>query len=197
VRLKALGVGQRVAPVARRQASHISCEWGGALPSCHLCSPTALPSVLLLVRAWLCQDIVPEELAHSAGPAAPAGFTPLARISAPYHRAGGGHLRRGRQRVRAGPAVPAETTSFTYDAARGHRAGWGHLQRDHERVRKGQRHPQASHRVRARRRLALVPEGLSGSAAVIVCDRHRQHQPAGHLSRGASRHAISPAVAAR
>jgi len=35
VLLKALGVGQHVAPVVQRQASHISCEWGGALPSCH------------------------------------------------------------------------------------------------------------------------------------------------------------------
>ena len=73
-------------------------------------SPTALPSVLPLVRAVRCQAIVPEEIAPSAGPAAPVGLTSRARTSETYHRAGGGHLRRGRQLVPAGPAVPAELT---------------------------------------------------------------------------------------
>jgi len=133
-----------------RQASHLLRPMQS-----HAIGRMGSPSVLPPARAKV--------------PAAPAGVTSLAAVAEPCHRAGCGHLQRRRQRVRKGPAEPAGLTSLTCGATPRHRAGRDRLQCCRQRVRKNQQHRQASHLLRPMQSHAIMPDGVTYSAATSAC----------------------------
>ena len=151
-------------PVRAREGAGItrrpcpSYERCGALPSCRICSSIVQPqrvrgkgpaasAGLHFLRAMRRQAAVPVVVIYRAAVSGlgRASSTSMPHASskcdaAPFHRAGGGYLRCGPQRVRKLPAAPAGLASLPCEAAPGRNAGCVNLQCCRPHVREGQQH---------------------------------------------------------
>jgi len=108
--------------------------------------------------------------AQARGSDGPAGScSPYERCNATTSR-WGSSLQCCHRRVGKVPAAPAGLTSLASVSAPCPLAGGDYPLCCHRRVRKGQRHKQALHLLRALQRHATVPEVVTSSAAIRVCE---------------------------